>query len=600
MQYVLALLALTLLPSQDDGARQAQAKQFIGKLGSDAIEERDRAYEALKQIGSVALPALRQAKAGQNLEARELITRLLRVIPVSDQLTAALKAAFSGIEEKLALGPPGEWTRLFLVIARKPRAYPTVGKADLSVLAGPALACASKDPDKHEIAQAIGWYGLRAALPEVIRLLEDKDGYRRGDAAWVIGVLGAREEMPKLMDLLWDDHPEPRRKAIFALARMKVKEAVPRIGHRLTDRDANVRNAAIWALSALGATEYIPQITELIRVPDGSGYWYAIRALARLGPERAHPRILRMLGSEEAVVRRHALGAVRELQIRQATPVVLGLLEDPSDGVRAAAINTLADLGDERLVPMIARLLEDESHHVRREAIWAAWKLDVRGEIPRLLARFEDDSVYIQAVTADVMELFRDPRAVPGLLRLLDHPKDFVREDAVEALGTIRATSSAPRLITLLADPEEFVRIKVGEALTRMGRPEGAEHLLATEQGDLESLNAFRRPSLWDALSDITFQGPLRGTRRELLKGLATRIGMKLAIPSPLSFKELPWFERYLTFRNRRDRLTAQDLIGFLTGGPFEAVLDDGRIRLLPRDEALVFWRNWWKAQEEK
>ena len=59
MQYGFPLLALILLPPQDDPFRQAT--QLIAQLGSDRIDVRERATERLKAMGRVALRELEKA-----------------------------------------------------------------------------------------------------------------------------------------------------------------------------------------------------------------------------------------------------------------------------------------------------------------------------------------------------------------------------------------------------------------------------------------------------------------------------------------------------------------------------------------------------------
>ena len=37
-----------------------------------------------------------------------------------------------------------------------------------------------------------------------------------------------------------------------------------------------------------------------------------------------------------------------------------------------------------------------------------------------------------------------------------------------------------------------------------------------------------------------------------------------------------------------------------LAVGPYEVVLESNTIRILPREEALKFWKAWWEEEQKK
>ncbi len=80
-----AVLAICLIPvgarlPAAEGASPDRISRLVGQLGDDEFEKREAASRELEAVGEPALPALREAASGKNLEARRRARRVIEVL----------------------------------------------------------------------------------------------------------------------------------------------------------------------------------------------------------------------------------------------------------------------------------------------------------------------------------------------------------------------------------------------------------------------------------------------------------------------------------------------------------------------------------------
>lgn len=168
---------------------------------------------------------------------------------------------------------------------------------------------------------------VRAALPEILRLLSDPDPEIRAEA----------------VDLLVD-HPSP--------------EAVPQLIARLADADETVRSLAAEALEQLGrgAAPAIPALIRLSQDPSRFVRGSAIEALGAIGTPEAMSALNRLLGGPDAGPRAHA-AEVLACFGAAAVPALTRALDDGDAPVRRAAALALGEIGP-AAGPAVPRLSE--------------------------------------------------------------------------------------------------------------------------------------------------------------------------------------------------------------------------------------------------
>ncbi|MBI4803184.1 MAG: HEAT repeat domain-containing protein [Elusimicrobia bacterium] len=96
-------------------------------------------------------------------------------------------------------------------------------------------------------------------IPNIIKLLQDKDDWVRASSAKALGRLGAKEAVPQLIKLLQDKDDWVRARSAEALGRLGAKEAVPQLIKLLQDKDDWMRARSAEALGRLGAKEVQPK-----------------------------------------------------------------------------------------------------------------------------------------------------------------------------------------------------------------------------------------------------------------------------------------------------------------------------------------------------
>src|SRR5262249_38719159 len=112
---------------------------------------------------------------------------------------------------------------------------------------------------------------------------------------------------------LADSHPGVRAKAVEDLAARGVKDALPDIVKCLEDESTAVRENAAKALGGLGDASATAAL-EKAMMRDGEDEWVTLRAaesVARLGDARGIPVLIRIVQSGDAkLARQDALGAL--------------------------------------------------------------------------------------------------------------------------------------------------------------------------------------------------------------------------------------------------------------------------------------------------
>ncbi len=282
----------------------------------------------------------------------------------------------------------------------------------MALAAGPRRALLSFVADNGEEGSpelvAIPDHAWAAAEPGALALLGKLRGeahqalvsvfLRRGVARRALRDLGARSAVK-------------RARAAQVLGDLELKQAVPQLCRLLTDRNSEVRVVAVRALGRIGdpaaAWRLIASLDQAEPVPS----LLATHTLLQLGPDAEvtlsaaldHPQArvravcldaLGLLGAAGSVARvARVLRDDAVLDVRVAAAVNLGKLGvraalDPLVGalnparpapLRAAAARALGELGAPSAVPALVALLGDEEYRVAHEAGHALRRLGRAG-----------------------------------------------------------------------------------------------------------------------------------------------------------------------------------------------------------------------------
>jgi HEAT repeat protein len=195
-------------------------------------------------------------------------------------------------------------------------------------------------------ANLLGAVGGPGVLPQLVRLLDDRDREVRAVAVRALGSLADPAATPALVNGLARRRPLPHHLVTDALRRIG-PAALPALTAAATHPDEHVRAQVVEAMGLVGAVGAAPALIEKLRAdhsPEVRGR--AARALGRLGSPSGVDVLLDATAHQEPTALRvtaaqalGALGAVR------AVPVLAQLVSDPAHWVAHTAAAALVAVG---------------------------------------------------------------------------------------------------------------------------------------------------------------------------------------------------------------------------------------------------------------
>ena len=477
------------------------------------------------------------------------------------------------------------------------------------------------------------------AIPALAKLLEDPDSDVRAAAVWALGSLGGSERAPRLRKLLEDEESSVRAGAVWALARAKVRDAAPDILLLLKDPDADVRALAAWAVGTLEYRDAAPHLIRALTDASSETRKSVARAAGRLGLKEAVPALLKLLESETPEAE-EAAGALGRIGAPEAIPLLLtpcapGKKAVGLGGMRPGAYEALraypaADvlphalallsgkdpkrraIGAEALrairspaskEALLGLLAAEEPDDVQAPAARALGELGAREAIPRLVAILEDEGSDARADAAYALSLLGAKEALPTLRRGVQEGDRHTEGDFVRALERYGDDASRDFVIAGLPEYRDEGIYAAAMWLCREGRKVAIRPLL--DDGEVYvPLNALRRPQEWKKLRATRLAGDLDGSLPELAERIAVAAGLTLDWQSETLEPDLKALLATYRILNHDGRLTADEALLALVrlmDSDYEVVLEPGRLRVIPWDEAWEFWERWGeRALKEK
>jgi hypothetical protein len=117
---------------------------------------------------------------------------------------------------------------------------------------------------KSLIAEALGKFGSKSAVPSLVKALDDSDEDVRISAIVSLGKLGDQSAVPKLFKLLNDKNEDIRYYAIHSLGNLQSTSSVPALILVLRDKEAFFRAAAAEALGKIGDKSAIGELEKAL------------------------------------------------------------------------------------------------------------------------------------------------------------------------------------------------------------------------------------------------------------------------------------------------------------------------------------------------
>ncbi|MBW1722615.1 MAG: HEAT repeat domain-containing protein [Deltaproteobacteria bacterium] len=166
----------------------------------------------------------------------------------------------------------------------------------------------------------------------------------------------------ELLKDLRSEEESDRRYAVEDLGDLGDPAAIPVLVKALEDEAVAVREAAADSLIAIGGKEVCEQVLPLLSSDDARIRNYATEILEQVGAE-AVEGLIRLLGDSSPDVRKFSLdvlGKIGELSEIRAIKDIGSLLDDENVNVASAAAEALGRIGDPSAVPVLVKHLSGE------------------------------------------------------------------------------------------------------------------------------------------------------------------------------------------------------------------------------------------------
>jgi HEAT repeat protein len=473
----------------------------------------------------------------------------------------------------------------------------------------------------------LGWYlPDRASEIEGLRdLLQDRDSWVRWTAERLLVRAGKDKVAPDLLPLLRD--PFTRGAAASGLAELNARSLLPDLAEMLKDVDPIARGGALEALGVMGLEEATSKVRPLLADPDGNNRLKATQTLGLLRDRESIPALRSLLKDRSAFTREAAVRALDAIGAREALPDLLELLKDRDARVYQRACDAIGNLGDSSAISELRRWVKPASpgHPEPEAACRALVKLGAREAAPELIALAK---INWWNGGLEALAKLKAPEAIALLNEVLKRrgfdgmrdkipskPWDFDTEcwKAAEWLG---AAGDLTILKALLRFPLPQDRRRAARLLCALGSSEGVPTILERTDPYVEDpfhvLNRLRKPELWKRMAETRLHVSGRDSRRRLMEKVARNAGLKFKWAAPENFAQYDFQFDEAGMEGWTDLISvlneAVDIRYFHgtpdawveAAAPVEIILEDDQIRVLPREEAITFWKKWWADEQKK
>jgi HEAT repeat protein len=484
----------------------ARLEKLVEQLGADNYGKREAATKAIRRFGKPAIPALRHAFKSSDFEVSHRARQLLLELDVAFKLALDLESPDRGVRSRAvgALGKLGPDARAAI----------------------PALLKALDDRDVYVargVASALGRIGLKekGVLAGLARAMQSKHKIVRREAASIFETHYKNEAAVRAVARLLR-HADPSvnklaSKTLRGMGSRSIEVASAEIEKALADKRRSVRCQAALIyfyhrgpLHTICGRKVVGVLAETLR----SGELAAKRELVFMfswnkGPIAALPLLRLGLDSEDYTVRARSIRALNRMRGRAcpALPRLIELLENREEEV-GDAVKYIA-IGSRRELPAFEGLLTHKNIKVRAAAAEQIWRItgDAKRTLPILLEALKEGGRTQERAVLTVKDMgIEAAEAVPQLIALLEKGADRLSEGPALALAEMgeKAKKAVPALQKALTKGDTRTRYSAAIALVMItGRSDQAEEaLFKLIEAEHRSTYFWAGKGLWQ-LSDL-------------------------------------------------------------------------------------------------
>jgi HEAT repeat protein len=247
------------------------------------------------------------------------------------------------------------------------------------------------------LAGIMGRQRVRAAVPDLLRMLGGPITWGKPAAVRALGEIGAAEAVEPLSRLLETPWVELQREVVVALGRIGDPRAADALLRVLETGEPSLRLPVIRTLGGIRSPVAVDALAQVLDDPRGRHRREAAGALARIGAP-ALPALEPRLYGTDAAARRLAASCLG--RVEGAGAVLERALRDTDSVVRARAASGLGRVGTPSCRVALLDALADSHPAVRAAAAHALGVLGAGGGEERLRLLLEDPEANVARAAA--------------------------------------------------------------------------------------------------------------------------------------------------------------------------------------------------------
>jgi HEAT repeat protein len=235
---------------------QSEIEALIKQLGSDDWQTRENAQMELEKIGLPAEAALKEVAQSPDLEIYNRASFILKVIAIKKRLNfpSDVVKEIPNLYHDLASLDAEDRYGVFLQIAEKNekgnyKYRDKITNQEIAKLVGDVLLEKGQELDSNQKLNIIGEclsLDAKEAIPEIMKLLNDKNGNVRSGSVYFLCQLGGKEVLPEIMKLINDDDRYVQMSVLDSIIKFDAKETIPKIVKLMRkENDSEIRATAV-------------------------------------------------------------------------------------------------------------------------------------------------------------------------------------------------------------------------------------------------------------------------------------------------------------------------------------------------------------------
>ncbi|MEF8873832.1 MAG: HEAT repeat domain-containing protein [Candidatus Thermoplasmatota archaeon] len=351
-------------------------------------------------------------------------------------------------------------------------------------------------------------------VKELMRILQEGDEKRRGDAAKALGMMKSSRDRDDVVSALVerlkkDETPTVRANAALAIGHLESKIGKKALKEAVEDDDWEVRHDAAIAMGEYEDDSFLDPLYSLLNDPENDVKRKSIEALGKVGSGAKSAEIISRLEGflDDTELKEEAVKAVSQVHTEKALETLSQVYQNSEREIREIAVNGIGKIDGEKADNILLEALEDDSWRVREDAARFLGEKGVEEAVEPLLERLEDEKNYVvqEALRSLGLIGLKDEDGLRKIEEKIEDDDPGTRTAAVEALGKLDG-EEASKILFESMDHEQNPRVlwSLSDSLSEISR----EYLKDLKK-EVDELEGSRRPFAVVAMGKAGFSSYL-------------------------------------------------------------------------------------------